>query len=382
MFTQCLLGAVVLAATPSTVTFVLDLRQEIAAQRFDPARDRVGVRGGTALLSWQTTLLAADPDGDGRYQAAVTFPRAPFGGQAVAYKFKIEKPQAHPQEGWEEGRNRQLHLRQPAQTVSRAFDAPPDPIVASRVGTIRVHAAFPSKLLAKRDVQVYLPPGYEKETSRHYPVLYLQDGQNVFDGKEAGMEWQVDEAAESLIAAGKIEPVLVVAVANTEARRDEYTPTPVEGRGSGKAGLYGRFLIEELKPFIDKTYRTRTDAASTALGGASHGGLVSLWLALERPKVFGHALVLSPSAMWDDEVIVKRVAALPAKLPVKIWLDVGLLEGEPFVASTRHLRDALVEKGWKVGKDLGYLEQEDGQHDEISWASRVPEMLTFLHARP
>lgn len=265
----------------------------------------------------------------------------------------------------------------------------PDPVI-SRVGTIRVHPSFPSENLAPRDVQVYLPPGYERETSRHYPVLYMHDGQNVFDAASMGKEWQVDETAEALIRAGRIEPRIVVAVSNTEARRDEYTPTSVErkqpdgviSKVGGKAHLYGRFLIEELKPFIDRTYRTRGDAASTSLGGASLGGLVSVWLALEHPRVFGNALAVSPAVGWDDSVLLNEIESLPRVVPVRIWVDIGLREGEEAVTGARLLRDALEKKGWRRGFDLEYLEQEDGQHDEISWGSRLEGMLTFLDQGP
>jgi predicted alpha/beta superfamily hydrolase len=386
-FSRFLAPAVALAQ-PYTVTFVLDLRQEIAAGRFDPAHDKVGVRGGVSPLDWNVTLAASDPGGEGRYEVTITFPKAPFGGQAVAYKYKVDHP-AGGNTGWEDGRNRQLFLKEPAQTVSRVFNEPPPPVVLSRVGTIRVHPAFPSKLLAPRDVQVYLPPGYDLEPRRRYPVLYLHDGQNVFDAEHAGMEWQVDETAEALIKAGRIEPVLIVAVSSTDAREDEYTPSHVHWKepdgeareAGGKADLYGRFLIEELKPFIDRTYRTRRGAASTALGGASFGGLDSLYQGLRHPQVFGGVLAVSPSAWWDDDLIVKQVAALPRKTAQRIWVDIGSLEGEESIAATRRLRDALVRKGWKLGTNLEYLEQEGAHHDEVSWASRVEGMLVFLYGR-
>jgi predicted alpha/beta superfamily hydrolase len=307
----------------------------------------------------------------------------------VTYMFKVDRA-ADPKGGWEDGCNRQLFLRQPAETMTRLFNAPPDPVVTSPVGTIHNHPAFPSRIVAPRDVQVYLPPGYKREPSRRYPVLYLQDGQNVFDPAAMGMEWQVDDTAEALIRAGRIEPLIVVAVANTDARRDEYTPTAVEwkrpdgsnSKGGGKANLYGRFLIEELKPFIDRTYRTRPDAASTALGGASLGGLVSVWLALQHPGVFGSVLAVSPTVWWDNSVILTKIAALPRTAPVRFWVDIGTLEGANAVSGARRLRDALVAKGWKPGTDLEYVEQEGGQHDEISWASRVEGMLSFLYGTP
>lgn len=373
------------AMAAHSVTFVIDMRAEIAAGRFDPKSARVGVRGGVAPLSWSQTIPAADPDGDGRYRTTVTFPRAPFGGQPVAYKFKVDRD-GPPNSGWEEGRNRQLTLAGDSQTLERVFDAAPEPIVPARAGDIRRHPAFASRHVPARDVQVYLPPGYAKERTRRYPVLYLHDGQNVFDAEAAGMEWQVDETAQSLIRAGAIEPLIVVAVANTDARTDEYTPSFVDktlpdGRrihGGGKAPLYARFLLEELKPFIDRTYRTRTDAPSTAVGGASHGGLVSLYLALEHPEVFGQALVMSPSAMWDDDLLIKRVRGLPRKLPVRFWVDAGALEPEVLVSAAHRLRDALKSKGWTEGQDLRFVEQAEGGHDEISWASRMPDALQFL----
>jgi predicted alpha/beta superfamily hydrolase len=371
-----------------SVTFVIDMRQEIAAGRFDPKTAKVGIRGGVAPLSWGTTALATDPDGDGRYQVTVTFPHAPFGSQPMAYKFKVER-EGPPNSGWEEGRNRQLRLAGDRQTVERLFDSPPDPVVRERSGDIRTHPAFASKHVPPRDVQVYLPPGYERDPARRYPVLYLQDGQNVFDAAAVGMEWQVDETAEQLIRSGAIAPLIVVAVSNTEARTDEYTPTFVDRtladgrrvRGGGKAPLYARFLVEELKPFVDRTYRTRTEAAGTAVGGASHGGLVSLYVALEHPEVFGQALVMSPSAMWDGDVLIKRVRALPRKLPVRFWVDVGALEPGSMVSAARRLRDALLSKGWSEGKDLHFVEQAEGGHDEISWASRMPHALRFLSVR-
>lgn len=236
---------------------------------------------------------------------------------------------------------------------------------------------------------VYLPPGYDKEPARRYPVLYMNDGQNVFDASNAGMEWQMDETAEKLIGSGQIEPVIIVGVSSTEAREDEYTPTSMEWKrpdgvvlkGGGKADLYGRLLIEELKPFIDRSYRTRPEPRHTGLGGASHGGLVSLHLGLKHPDVFGNLLVVSPSVPWDDHVILKTVAALPAKTAQRVWVDMGTREGDEMLTGARRLRDALLAKGWKPSVDLLYLEQERGGHDEIAWAARVEGMLRFLWGR-
>lgn len=155
-----------------------------------------------------------------------------------------------------------------------------------------------------------------------------------------------------------------------------------DGLIGGQADLYGRLLIEELKPFIDRIYRTRPDPRSTSLGGASFGGLVSLYLGLNHPDVFGGGLLaVSSAANWDEQMTVKKVEVLPRKTAQRIWLDVGTHEGEKALVAVHRLRDALVAKGWKLGADLRYLEVERGGHDETSWAARVEPMLRFLYGK-
>lgn len=368
-------------AQPYTVTFTVDMSQPIAKGWFDPATETVGIRGTQAPLSWAETVPAARVGESSLYRVTVTFPERPFGNQAVAYKFKVDGKD-NPNDGWEEDRNRLVELSGAEQTVSRAFGEPPLPYPETFSGTIRVHKPFVSKHLARsREVFVWLPPGYEKEAGRRYPVLYMHDGQTVFDVSEFGAEWQMDETAGRLVEAGVIEPLIIVGVDNTIDRLEEYTPYPVEQDGKivgGKGGLYGRLLVEELKPFIDRTYRTLPDAAHTGLGGSSLGGLVSLYLGLRSPEVFGKLIVASPAVWRGDGAIVKEVASLPRKTGQKIWLDVGTKEGERMLTGARELHDALVAKGWKDGEDLRYLKVKDATHSETAWAARVEEMLRFL----
>jgi len=250
-------------------------------------------------------------------------------------------------------------------------------------GEFRMHRGFRSKFLPNdRDVIVYLPPGYETG-SRRYPVLYLQDGQNLFDGATSfipGMEWRVDETAQALIDGGEIEPLIIVGIYNTgEQRVFEYTQTR-DGRHKvgGKARQYGRMLVEELKPFIDSEYRTLTGPADTGLGGSSLGGLVALFLGLRHPKVFGKLAVISPSVWWDRRVIVKNVQQIRKKPDLKIWLDMGTKEGVFATRDAAILRDALVAKGWVLGTDLSYFEAQGGEHNEQAWAERVGMILKFL----
>ena len=258
-------------------------------------------------------------------------------------------------------------------------------------GNIQEHRGFRSKIFAnRRDVLVYLPPGYGRFRVR-YPVLYLQDGQNVFDAATAfaNVEWGVDEAADHLIRQNLIEPLIIVAVANAgDERIHEYAPSrgvidsnaKRKKRSRALARHYGRFLIEELKPYIDRKYRTKREAEFTAIGGSSLGGLLTLSLGLWFPHVFTRLIAMSPSVWWDDQVIVKMFDQLEQKLPLKIWIDTGT--NEPGWERARTLRDALVEKGWKLYDDLQYTECEGGNHSEGAWAERVDPALRFLFPPP
>jgi len=381
------------ASTAVVVDVEVDLRDEIAAGRFDPARDRIGLRGGWPPLSWQRGLLA-EPAGDGRYRLQIVFEHAPPGGQPVQHKFRIERPGLGPDEGWEPGPNRIVELGAARVRIARRFGEPGPGITVRRVGTIESLGRVASRHVAPRDVEVWLPPGYAagNASSRH-PVLYLHDGQNVFDARAAGAEWQVDEAAQRLCEAGAITPPIIVAVASGPDRLHDYTPTAAwlsaqrlgqaEGRQvGGGAPAYARFLVEELKPLIDARYRTRAEAAHTAVGGSSLGGLVSLWLALAQPQTFGAALVVSPSLWWDDALALRLTRAWsppPGASRPRLWLSMGGEEGAEALPALRQLQQALMARGWEGGT-LRMVELPDGRHDEASWAALVPPMLEFLYA--
>jgi predicted alpha/beta superfamily hydrolase len=262
----------------------------------------------------------------------------------------------------------------------------------SLTGNIQRHPAFPSKILGnRRDVLVYLPKGYRRSPTRRYPVLYLHDGQNVFDAATsfAGVEWGADDTAERLTVAKLIEPIIIVAVANTgEDRIHEYAPTPARLdplkriKSKGALRSYGRFLIEELKPVIDRKYRTKRQAEFTGLGGSSLGGLATLVLGLWFPNYFTRLAVMSPSIWWDDCVIYKIVDAIDetAKPPLKIWLDTGTREDG--WERARELRDRLLAKGWRLHDDLNYLEADGSDHSEGAWAARIDPVLRFLFPPP
>jgi len=249
--------------------------------------------------------------------------------------------------------------------------------------TLHRHEQFHSTFLPDdRDVLVWLPPGYAGEPDRRYPVLYMHDGQNLFDPDTAfqkGEHWRVGETAAGLIAAGELAPLIIVGIYNTgEQRIHEYTPTRDARLGGGLAGEYGRLLIEELKPLIDRTYRTRPEAAHTGLGGSSLGGLVTLHLGFTHPEVFSRLAVLSPSVWWDRRAIlttVRRARPRPAR---RLWVDMGTAEGRRGLDDARLLKAALVGAGHVEGVDLHYAEFEDATHSEAAWAARVGPMLKWL----
>ena len=216
------------AGDGTPVHFAVDMRAELADGSFDVASDVVGVRGSVAPLAWDVPVPLADEDGDSIYTTTVRFADT-VAVQRVEYKFKIDDPTGS-NDGWEAGRNR---LLTPADSsrISRRFDAPPPVLPPTFTGTVEVMAEVTSAFLPEtRPVYVYLPPGYTAEPDRRYPVLYMHDGQNVFDANARGSEWGVDETAERLIRAGAIEPLIVVGVGNTAARISEYTPVAATPR--------------------------------------------------------------------------------------------------------------------------------------------------------
>jgi len=248
-----------------------------------------------------------------------------------------------------------------------------------------VHPGFPSKFLStRRDVIVYIPPGYRESVDR-YPVLYLQDGQNLFDPGTAfgGQDWRAHETADALISQGIVEPLIIVGIHNTGIKRiSEYTPSRCpRRRKGGKADRYAEMLAREVKPFIDHEYRTRKGAAHAGVGGSSLGALAALVTGLAYPRVFGKLALLSPSVWWDSRVILKMVAAYRKKDHPRIWLDSGTEEGDnprQIVDDARALRDALTAKGWREGVDLLYCEKPGAGHCEAAWGGRLGEVLTWL----
>ena len=254
-------------------------------------------------------------------------------------------------------------------------------------GQLRKHEQFASRFLRnQRDLIVYTPPAYFDQPDRRYPVLYLHDGQNLFDGATSfipGQDWHVGPTADEGILSGAVEPLIIVGMYNTKARIREYTPTHVPKLGGGRADRYAKFLMDEVKPFIDREYRTLSGAENTGIGGSSLGGLVSLYLGLKYSRRFGRIAALSPSVWWNQQVIHRFARATPVEPRPRIWLDIGTREGPRIVQDVEKFRDVLLEKGWKLEQDLHYERVEGAEHNEAAWAQRVGPFLRFLFpARP
>ena len=249
---------------------------------------------------------------------------------------------------------------------------------------LRLHRAFHSRFLpADRDVIVYLPPGYDEQAERKYPVLYMHDGQNLFDPATAfaGRTWQMREVADAAIEAGEVEPLVIVGIYNTgDKRLAEYTHERDWQRGGGDAAKYGRLITEELMPWVARQYRVKTDRASTGLGGSSLGGLATLYLGLRHAQCFGKLAVMSPSVWWNHKSILGYLNERAPEIweRPRMWLDVGEQEGKRTVQDVETLARRLKANGWKAGETMHLERAPDGRHDEDSWAARVRPMLRFL----
>jgi predicted alpha/beta superfamily hydrolase len=253
-------------------------------------------------------------------------------------------------------------------------------------GTLEYVEAFNSEILARaRRLVVYLPPGYHADAERRYPVLYMQDGQNLFDGRTSfvpGQHWHLSETADILVREGAVEPVIIVGVYNAgEHRIEEYTPSVDPNfKVGGGADLYGRMLVEELKPSIDASYRTKPGREHTGLGGSSLGGLVSLYLGLRHSDTFGRVLAMSPSLWWDRCWLLRNLDALVHGPRPKVWIDAGTLEGANTDCNAEALRDALVARGFEPDEEVTFMRALGARHREQDWAHRVHHGLRFTFA--
>jgi predicted alpha/beta superfamily hydrolase len=240
---------------------------------------------------------------------------------------------------------------------------------------------------------VWLPGNYFAPVNRnkHYPVLYMQDGQNLFDEATAfNHEWRVDETIEFLTGSMRIGPMIVVGIDNTRRRANEYLPYPdPENKELGKPETqdvhgkqYGDFVINEVMPLIQKKYRVALGPQNTGLGGSSYGGAVTLYTVLTHPGVFGKALIESPSLLIGDGQLLKDAEKATVLLQ-RMYVAIGTAEDsdEKDAAkdadAVRDLEKILRSKGLGPTR-LKVVVEEGAKHDELAWSKRLPDALLFL----
>lgn len=235
-----------------------------------------------------------------------------------------------------------------------------------------------------RNIRIYLPPSYNINHEKHYPVLYTHDGQNVFEGAESysGESWDLHKTTQELISENKIEEIIIVAVDNMkEERLSEYAYQDGTYQGDqveARAESYEVFLTEELMPVIEEEFRVKKGAENTALLGSSMGGLVTFNIGLKRSELFGKLGVMSPSFWWGNSSPLEKLEAYDYhNLKTKIWLDTGESEGE-FMSFSDAVIDKLREIKKCEGIDLAYYLAPDAVHNELDWGARVHAPLLYF----
>ncbi|TMV46271.1 alpha/beta hydrolase [Paenibacillus mesophilus] len=256
---------------------------------------------------------------------------------------------------------------------------------------LRIESFYSAKLDNRRDLFVYLPPSYTHDTANRYPVLYMHDGQNVFHPAFNGYSWNVHETVDRLVALDRMEEIIVVGIANMGMERsDEFThdlegvlyrsdKVPIRPKGL----VYESFLIDEVKPYIDSLFRTKSGPEHTALMGSSRGGQVTYHIGFRRPDVFGKLAIVSPYFYCVDPAASEEVPLVHVfrhKQPVsRIWIDLGGREGT--LVMEKHVRQAaeqLLELGYAADKQLSYYFDPDAEHVEKDWAARLASPLIHL----
>lgn len=261
------------------------------------------------------------------------------------------------------------------------------------VGNLKVlRQLWSPQLRNRRDILVYLPPSYEV-SDRRYPVLYMHDGQNLFDAATSYVgEWEVDETMEGLAYTEGLEAIVVGIPNMGQERLAEYGPfydAHHRNRG-GRGERYVNFLAETVKPLIDGDFRTRPERVYTGVLGSSMGGLISLYAFFRCPEVFGFAGVMSPSFWFAQNAIFDYVAQMEYT-PGKIYLDAGTRElsgpsgdhvqrarSRRYYASIRRMYRLLAKKGYRPHRDLLYVEEKWANHSESAWARRLPVAIRFF----
>jgi enterochelin esterase-like enzyme len=342
-----------------------------------PVGEQVFIAGADpALGAWQANGFPLSRTADNTWTAIVAL------SSNQSHEFKITRGNWSNEEILEDESIPPNHIIPPGDDYVFEYNvhhwcdsrlAPPPKIT----GLYRIHESIHSDLLRfDRQVIVWLPPSYPEETDRRYPVLYMHDGQQIFDPQTStwNQDWEVDEWCTRLIKAGELQEIIVVGVYCTEDRFQEYDPAQV--------GIdYALFMTEELKPFIDREYRTLPDPKNTAVAGSSMGGTISFYLAWQYPDIYSMTACLSPAFEFKDSdydlAMVRESKKKPALDKIYLYCGEGDKLERELAPGMRQMADLLREKGFDKAS-LQVVEESAGQHNEATWARHTGDWLRFL----
>jgi pullulanase len=343
----------------------------VVAPTSTPAGDTVFVAGDFQGWNPQSPAHALSKQPDGRWTITLDLPA----GTPIQFKFtrggwgRVEKSAAGA-----EIANRTLT---PAAGQTYDFSVARWADQGSISGHVESFTYAP--FLGGRRVWVYLPPGYDA-TSARYPVLYMHDGQNLFDVRTSfAGEWQVDEACETSIGNGSLRPIIVVGIENGPNRITEYTPWSDPSYGGGGADAYLQAIRDQLIPEVDRRYRTLAGPNFRWMAGSSLGGLVSLYAGLAYSDTWTRVAALSPSLWWNNRQMITWASTRSRGGLQRVYQDMGTAEGSAqYITDLRDMRTVFVSMGFGVNLDLLHVEAPGATHSETYWAQRTPGMLQFL----
>jgi len=324
---------------------------------------------------WNPNLIKMDKVNESNWSKTLLLP------SNYLFEFKITRGSWNSEAIYKEGEippNNKINLVQDTAITLQPINWKDFLFVPSEtiIGIVKYHRnLYGEGLNYPRDLIVWLPPSYETDTIKRYPVLYMHDGQNIMDPATSfiGYDWHVDEVADSLIRTGKMREIIVVGIYNSPDRADEYDDTKL-----GRA--YRKFVIERVKPLIDSTYRTLPDRDNTAVMGSSMGGLVSFLMVWDYSNIFSQAGCIS--SVFRPDLIKEVESYSGMKKDIRIYIDnggVGL--DKKLQNGCDSMLTALRKIGFIDGRDLEWFYDPSAEHNEYAWAKRVWRPLMFMFSR-
>ena len=372
LITSILLFNILLCAQEARVTFM------VSTNKLDDTSSVFITGNDEKVGEWDPALTKLKKEEENNWKIELSFSK----GTKLEYKFTLGgwNMEALTDQGETPNNSLLTVIKDTTVSVSINFWGHTSPrninFKGQITGEVKYHRNFKGEGLLPRDIIVWLPPSYKIEKQKRYPVLYAHDGQNLFDPSTSsfGVDWQMDETADSLIKQRIIKEIIIVGIYNTPERSKEYFTGD-----TGKS--YMKFIVKELKPFIDKTYRTLPDRRNTASIGSSAGGLFSFMLVWNYNNVFSKAACISPAFLIKGLDYITPVREYRGKRKdIKTYIYCGgvgidslLLHGaEKMIA-------ALKEMGYKKGRDYKWFFDKSGEHNEQAWAIRLWRPLEFFY---